>query len=109
MATDDTATTPEDTPVSGNVLTNDVDLDGDALVVIGFSVGGRNFAPGQAAAIAGVGTLTLNGDGSYSFVPAANYNGPVPDVIYTVSDGQGGTDTGTLHLSVAPRTTRLPW
>jgi VCBS repeat-containing protein len=70
--------------------------------VTGFSVGGRNFAPGQAAVIAGVGTLTLNRDGSYSFTPAANYNGPVPAVRYTVADGEGGTDTSTLTLNVTP-------
>ena len=102
VAADDTATTAEDTPVSGNVLGNDHDPDGDTLAVTGFSVGGLNFAPGQAAVIAGVGTLTLNGDGSYVFTPAANYNGPVPAVSYTVSDGEGGTDHGTLTLSVTP-------
>ena len=67
-----------------------------------FTVDGHTVAAGGTATIAGVGTLTLNGDGSYTFTPVANYHGPVPDVTYTVSDGQGGTDTGTLHLSVAP-------
>jgi CshA-type fibril repeat protein/VCBS repeat-containing protein len=100
VAADDTATTPEDTPVSGNVLANDADPDGDPLSVTGFSVGGQNFAPGQTATIAGIGTLTIAADGSYTFTPAANYNGPVPAVTYTVSDGQGGTDDGTLTLSV---------
>ena len=76
VATDDTGSTPEGTPVSGNVLANDHDPDGDPVVVTGFSVDGRNFAPGQAAVIAGVGTLTLNGDGSYTFAPDAHYNGP---------------------------------
>ena len=110
VATDDTATTPEDTPVSGNVLTNDHDPDGDALAVTGFSVGGATFSPGLTAVIAGVGTLTIGADGAYSFTPAADYHGPVPDVTYTVSDGQGGTDTGTLHLSVGSENlTRLSW
>ena len=90
----------KDTPVSGNVLTNDIDPDGDPLVVTGFSVGGSTFTPGQTAVIAGIGSLTLGSDGSYTFTPAANYHGPVPNVSYTVSDGEGGSDTGTLHLSV---------
>ena len=60
------------------------------------------YAAGAAAAIAGIGSLIVNGDGSYAFTPAANYSGPVPVITYTVSDGHGGTDTGTLTLSVAP-------
>ena len=39
VARPDTATTPEDTPVSGNVLTNDADVDVDTLTVTGFSRG----------------------------------------------------------------------
>ncbi len=54
--------------------------------------------PGQSASIAGVGTLVVNANGSYTFTPAPNYTGPVPVVSYTVSDGQGGTDSGTLTL-----------
>src|SRR5690606_23728737 len=44
--------------------------------------------------------LTINANGSYSFVPALNYNGTVPVITYTVSDGAGGTDTSTLTLNV---------
>jgi hypothetical protein len=52
--------------------------------------------------ITGVGTLTINADGSYSFVPVANYTGAIPVVTYTVSDGNGGSDTSTLTLSMSP-------
>ena len=51
---------------------------------------------------AGVGSAsrsTLNG--SYSFTPAANYTGAIPQITYTVSDGNGGTDTSTLQLTMA--------
>src|SRR5262249_49007669 len=58
-------------------------------------------AAGSAATIAGIGTLTIGADGSYSFTPTANYNGPVPVATYTVSDGIS-TDTATLTLNVAP-------
>mgnify|MGYP000414436425 CR=1 FL=1 len=34
----------------------------------------------------------------FTFTPALNYNGPVPVIIYAVSDGQGGSDTATLTL-----------
>ena len=39
--------------------------------------------------MAGQGTLTLNADGSYTFTPAANWNGAFPVVTYTVTDGSG--------------------
>ena len=50
--------------------------------------------------IAGVGTVTINANGSYSFAPVANYTGAIPVITYTVSDGNGGTDTSTLTLSM---------
>ncbi|SFJ17310.1 CshA-type fibril repeat-containing protein [Phyllobacterium sp. CL33Tsu] len=101
VAVDDTGVTPEDTPLSGNVLSNDTDID-SALTVTGFSIGNINFNAGQTAPIPNVGQLTINASGSYTFVPAANYNGPVPVATYTVSDGNGGTDTGTLTITVTP-------
>ncbi|HSO07094.1 MAG TPA: cadherin-like domain-containing protein, partial [Pelomicrobium sp.] len=36
-----------------------------------------------------------------TFTPAANYNGPV-SFDYVVSDGNGGTDTGTVNITVNP-------
>ncbi|NWL79033.1 hypothetical protein DM872_19495, partial [Pseudomonas taiwanensis] len=87
----------EDSPASGNVLTNDNDADGDALTVTGFSFGGTNYLAGQSGTVAGVGTLVINANGSYTFTPALNYNGPVPTATYTVSDGTA-TDTGELSF-----------
>ena len=100
-AVNDTAATPEDTLVSGNVLANDSDVDGNALGVTRFVVGGTAYTAGQTATLAGVGTLQINADGSYAFAPAANYNGAVPVATYTVSDGTA-TSTATLGLTVAP-------
>ena len=90
----------EDTPVSGNVLTNDSDPDGDALTVTAFDVPGAGgpFAPGDTATIPGVGTFTLDSSGAYTFTPDQDYNGPVPVVTYTMSDADGATDTATLTL-----------
>ena len=108
VAGDDTRTTAEDTtltvPAATGLLANDVDVDGNPLTITQFTVAGvtGTFAPGSTATIAGVGTLRINADGSYVFTPAANYNGAVPVATYTVSDGQGGTDTATLTLTVTP-------
>jgi gliding motility-associated-like protein len=102
VANNDTATTSEDTPVSGNVLTNDTDVDGNPLTVTQFTIPGvpGTFSAGQTATIPGVGTLVINANGTYTFTPAPNYNGTVPPVTYTVSDGQGGTATATLQITV---------
>ena len=101
VGTVDVASTPEDTPASGNVLANDRDVDGDTLRVTQYTVGGLIHAAGTGAAIAGVGTLLINAGGSYTFTPAADYNGPVPPITYTITDGTV-TTTSTLTLSVTP-------
>ena len=109
-ATPDVATVIEDTPLlvpagsASGLLQNDHDADsGATLSITQFTLAGDPtvYAPGSAAIIAGVGTLTINADGSYGFTPAADYNGPVPVATYTVSDGTL-SDTATLTLSVAP-------
>ena len=102
VANSDVATTDEDTPVSGNVLTNDRDPDGDALHVVSFEVNGAHYDAGDNAIIAGVGDLTLHADGSYTFTPAQDWNGTVPTVTYTISDGEGGTASATLTITVTP-------
>jgi len=101
VATNDAASGNEDTPQTGNVLGNDSDVDGDALSVTQFSIAGTSYAAGTTATLAGVGTLVINGNGSYSFTPAADYNGPVPVATYTATDGTAST-TATLTLAITP-------
>ena len=106
VAADDSASTNEDTPISGNVITDapgvDTDADGDTLTVTAFTIAGQAgpFTIGSPYTIAGIGDLTINSDGSYTFSPAADYNGPVPVTTYTVEDGNGGADTATLTVSI---------
>ena len=47
-----------------------------------------------------IGNLSVGGDGSYSFVPVADYNGSVPQVTYTLEDEHGGRDTAVLNITV---------
>ncbi|MET3761790.1 VCBS repeat-containing protein [Sphingomonas sp. UYEF23] len=86
-ATNDSATTPEDTPVTVAVLANDSDPDRDPLTVV--------------SATSPDGVATINPDGTITFTPAANFNG-VATVTYSISDGQGGTSTATLRITVDP-------
>jgi biotin operon repressor len=47
------------------------------------------------------GVVTLNAAGNLVFTPNANYNGS-PSFSYTLSDGNGGTSTGTVNGTVTP-------
>ncbi len=102
VAVDDYNTTPENTPVSANVLPNDSDPDNDPLAVTGFIVGGVTYLPGTTATIPGIGTIVIHQDGSYTFIPVMHWNGVVPAIPYAISDGNGGTATASLHITVTP-------
>ena len=103
VAVADKASTLPETPVSGNLLTNDRDADSDPLHVAEITVGGATYAPGDIITIPGQGTLVVNRDGSYLFTPASGWSGFTPVLNYTLSDGNdGGTATGELRLLVNP-------
>ena len=81
-------TTPEDTALviaAASLLANDVDIDGDTLTVT---------AVGNA-----IGGMVALANGQVTFTPSANFNGPA-SFSYTVSDGNGGSDTATVSLTV---------
>ena len=104
IAVNDSGTTAEDVtlnvPAASGLLSNDIDPDGPTATVTQFVVGGSTFAAGSTASLA-EGDLTINADGSYTFAPVANYNGPVPSATYTVTDGTA-TDTAVLTIAVTP-------
>ncbi|MBB3135558.1 hypothetical protein FHS26_003303 [Rhizobium pisi] len=93
VATDDTGLT-----ISGNdtvvisiasLVGNDTDPNGDALTI-------------SAVGNAVNGTVTLNKqNGTVIFTPTNNYSGPA-SFTYTLSDGRGGTDQGSVSLTVNP-------
>ncbi len=74
---DDTSNTHMGDPVSGNVLANDVDINGDSLAV---ALGGTTTEHGQ---------LTLNEDGSFTYTPYKGYVGE-DSFTYQATDGQLG-------------------
>ena len=91
----------EDHTVSGNVLTGASDRDNDALSVAEFTINGTKYAAGATANIVGVGSIFINADGSYVFTPNANWNGVVPQITYTVTDGTGRVSS-SLDIDVLP-------
>ncbi|MBV9993030.1 MAG: VCBS domain-containing protein [Alphaproteobacteria bacterium] len=91
--------------VTGNVLTNDSDRDGDTLVVSAVAGSGANVGNSTAGTY---GHFTINSNGSYSYsadntvaIDAAATGSHLTDsVTYTASDGNGGTSTTTLTVTL---------
>ncbi|RUM48624.1 MAG: hypothetical protein DSY85_17320 [Marinomonas sp.] len=96
---DETVTVTEDTVAQGNVLAGTSSVDGD-VSVSNFTVGGTTYAAGETATLT-EGTVTIASNGAYTFTPAQDYNGAVPEISYTVTDGVS-TDTSTLNIDVTP-------
>ncbi|WP_026287069.1 Ig-like domain-containing protein, partial [Gilvimarinus chinensis] len=90
QSNDETLTTPEDTPVSGQVEATDIDLpEGDALV---FSL----TTPPEN------GVVSLDeSTGEYTYTPAGNYSGEDSFVV-TVTDSAGATSTSVIDVTVTP-------
>lgn len=102
VAKPDINVVPEDTPATGNILTNDSDPDDDPFEVTGFTVGDKTYPPGSTVQIPGVGEITIGTNGDYTFTPVPDWNGKVPTIDYTVTDKNGGTATSTLDITVTP-------
>ncbi|NEZ60742.1 Ig-like domain-containing protein [Adonisia turfae] len=84
-ATDDIGTVEEDSQLILEVLSNDIDPDNDSLSL-------DSVLPGNN------GTTTIIGN-QVRYTPNANFNG-TESFSYTVSDGNGGSDTATVSITV---------
>ena len=93
MAVNDAATTAEETAVSGNVLTNDTDVDAGTTLTATLVASAAN------------GTVTLASDGSFTYTPAANFNG-TDSFTYTASDGTAVSSVATVTITVDGRQRR---
>ncbi|MEX0311771.1 MAG: Ig-like domain-containing protein, partial [Tateyamaria sp.] len=87
VAVNDSAATAEDTAVVINVTANDTELDGESLTV-------------TAVTGAANGQVQFSG-GQITYTPGADFNG-TEQLTYTVSDGNGGTATATVDITVTP-------
>ncbi len=118
VANDDIVQLEEGSSVTFNVMDNDFDADhnrelsvtsiklvttsGGALEDIVVPAGGsvtENVYDGNTLA----GTITVSSNGEVSFTPEPGFTGDVPDIEYTLNDGQGNvgnTDTANIKLEV---------
>jgi len=87
IAQDDSSTTNEDLPIALEILGNDTDPDGDRLIV-------------QSVTQPDHGSVTTNGE-DVTYTPNPNFNG-YDAFSYVISDGNGGTDTATVQLTIDP-------
>jgi PKD repeat protein len=95
VANDDSASTPENTPVTIDVAANDTDVDG-------------NLNPGSTNTDCTGCSTTTNGplvnhsDGTFTYNPAASFNGS-DEFVYQICDSDSDCDTATVSITVTPQ------
>ncbi|PNV83970.1 MAG: hypothetical protein C0627_03245 [Sulfurimonas sp.] len=94
-AVNDIFPTASHTAVSGNVLTNDSDLDGDSLSVTNTGTFTISY-----------GSITIAANGAFTYTPGY-FSGETDSYTYYVSDGQGGTASATLYISISSECTAV--
>lgn len=107
IAVNDNLITDKNVSVTGDVIFNDTDLDGDDLSVTNINIGGTSYpvnpGPGTFVTIPSVGNFNINEDGIFTFVPALDFTGDVPTITYTIIDGNDGDATADLNIKVIDR------
>ncbi|NOX43306.1 MAG: tandem-95 repeat protein [Gammaproteobacteria bacterium] len=73
---------------TGNVLANDMDTNGDTL-----TISSSDIASAQA------GSVTYNGDGTFTYVPPDQFEGS-DSFEYIIQDGRGGSAATTVFINV---------
>ncbi len=76
---------------TASVTANDTDPENDPLTVT------------AGATSTNGGTVVMNPNGSFTYLPPANFVGPSDTFTYTLDDGSGNTVTGTVTLNFAGR------
>jgi hypothetical protein len=94
VANDDSASTSEDTAVTINVAANDTDPDGNLNPASATTTCGGCANPAN-------GTLVNHGNGSFTYTPNLNFNGP-DSFVYRICDTAGMCDTATVSITVNP-------
>ncbi|OQX12316.1 MAG: hypothetical protein BWK80_43840 [Desulfobacteraceae bacterium IS3] len=87
VAIDDKTSTRPNQAVSIPVLTNDSDPNGDPLTIEGIVTKPKH------------GTVSFTPDGTVIYTPKPGFTG-IDTFVYEISDGNGGTDTATVRVTV---------
>ena len=86
VAEDDTASTPQDEPITIEAGENDQDPNGDPLTY-------------EITTDPTNGTATINDNGTINYTPNPGFTGD-DTLVYQVDDGRGGIDTATVTITV---------
>ena len=86
QANSDSATTDQDTAVVISALANDTDAENDTLSITSTT------DPSH-------GSVSISEDNQILYTPEADYTG-TDSFDYTISDGNGGTDTATVNVTI---------
>ncbi|MCU4441122.1 tandem-95 repeat protein, partial [Acinetobacter lwoffii] len=98
VASDDTYNTAFNTPVTLNPLANDTDADGNPLTIT--AINGVTLTPGTAQQInTPNGVVNIEAQGTITFTPNNGFTGQ-ESFNYSISDGQGGTSSATLTITI---------
>ncbi|MGC1247766.1 MAG: tandem-95 repeat protein, partial [Spirulinaceae cyanobacterium] len=99
ISTDDNATTPQDTALTIDVLANDSDpVEGDSVFIDSFDA---NSVAGGSVTLDDNGTASDLTDDKLIYTPTPGFMG-TDSFNYTIADGNGGTSTATVNLTVDP-------
>ncbi|MEZ0083758.1 Ig-like domain-containing protein [Bradyrhizobium japonicum] len=91
--------------VTGALLANDSDPDNDALAIN--TIAGLSVVIGGTVDLASGAKVKLNNDGTISYDPNGAFSGIPPgqngadQFTYTISDGQGGTASASVAITIA--------
>ncbi|WP_208348979.1 calcium-binding protein [Pseudaestuariivita rosea] len=108
VAVDDAVTVAEEAVVDIDVLSNDSDADGDPLTIT--QLAGQAISAGQSVTLASGAIVTLLANGQLQFDQNGAYeslndgDSALETIAYTISDGQGGTSTANLAVSITGAT-----
>lgn len=90
---------------AGDLLSNDADVDGGTVTLTGFGntlPGANANAPGATITTTNGGSLKVNANGSFDYNPPRGA-AAAETFFYTISDGQGGTDTSQVTINLSGR------
>ncbi|HRD76198.1 MAG TPA: DUF4347 domain-containing protein, partial [Hyphomicrobiaceae bacterium] len=101
IAQNDTVGTTLNTPVTFDVLANDIDFDGDAKTIV--NIADQSITTGQTLTLASGATVKLNADQTLTVTPALNSTNQEL-FTYTITDSLGNTATAYATVNIVAGT-----
>lgn len=103
VANDDHVIGKKNTPITGNVLKNDNDPDGDELTVTSIFLNGVEHIidPSGTVINTGNGNLNISSNGDFTFNPNNNFIGLIPNLKYKMCDDGNPQECDQANLNIS--------